>query len=74
MSLSIPPGNMSSSNKTSTNGAGVAEPRLKIWDNNLGHKFGTDGRTDGQTDGRADRQTDRQTETTRYRVALQLEI
>ena len=43
-----------------------AEPRLKIWDKNLGqnlgHKFGTDG------------QTDRRTDRTRYRVALQLKI
>ena len=42
---------------TSPNRAGVAEPRLKIWDKNL-----------GQTDG----QTDRQTDETRHRVALQL--
>ena len=38
---------------TSTNRAGVAEPRLKIWDknlvHNLGQQFGTDGRIDRQT-------------------------
>ena len=33
---------------------------------NLGHKFGTDRQTNGQTDG--------QTDTTRYRLALQLEM
>ena len=35
--------------RTSPNQAGVAEPRLKIWDKNLGQKFGTDGQTDRQT-------------------------
>ena len=40
--------------KTSPNRAGVAEPRLKIWDKNLGQnlgqKFGTDRRTNRRTD------------------------
>ena len=43
--------------ETSTNRAGVAEPGLKIWDKNLGEKFGTDKRTDRRTDRR---RTDRQ--------------
>ena len=39
---------------------------MKIWDKNLGQKFGTNGWTDGRTD--------RQTDKTVYRVALQLKI
>ena len=46
--------------ETSPIRAGVAEPRLKIWDKNLGQKFGTD------------RQTDKQTDRAVCRVALQL--
>ena len=51
---------------TSQNRAGFAEPRLKMWDKNvgqnLGQKFGTDG------------QTNKQTDKTKYRVALQLKM
>ena len=57
--------------KTSPNRAGVAEPRLKIWDKNLGQKFGTTF-GDRRTDGRTDRKTDRQTDKVVYRLPLQL--
>ena len=57
---------------TSINQAGVAEPRLKIWDKiqdtNLGYKFGTKiwAKNLGQTDGQTDRVV--------FKVALQLKI
>ena len=62
--------------ETSPNRARVAEHHLKIWDKNLaqnlGHKFGANGRTDRQTDKQTNRQTDRQTDRAVYRVDLQL--
>ena len=48
---------ISSELKKSPNRAGVAEPRLKIWDKHLGQNL---GQTDGRMDGRTDRQTDGQ--------------
>ena len=40
---------------TSQNRAGFAEPRLKMWDKNVGQNLGQKFGTDGQTNRRADR-------------------